>query len=179
MAPNKTFRPALALQIEAEPSLARPWLQLLSNLSIAPPGSTPERSVKCLLIVRKGSIQHAREVMRARHRNGGLVGYRSAVEANMGAYRRSLMPIGAWLRRERIRRSKAIGRCRGPLRSLMGPMAASRSRANFRLGEGTLARSYVRQAGEIDLAKNTGHAADGVHMAALGGLWHASSVSRG
>ena len=43
-----------------------------------------------------------------------------------------------------------------------------------RLGDGELARSYLRQAGEIDLANNMGNAAGGVHIAALGGLWQAA-----
>ena len=43
-----------------------------------------------------------------------------------------------------------------------------------RLGDGALARSYMRQAGEIDLANNMGNAAGGVHIAALGGLWQAA-----
>lgn len=43
-----------------------------------------------------------------------------------------------------------------------------------RLGDGALARSYMLQSGEIDLANNTGGAAGGVHMAALGGLWQAA-----
>lgn len=43
-----------------------------------------------------------------------------------------------------------------------------------RLGKGALARSYMRQAGEIDLANNMGNAAGGVHIAALGGLWQAA-----
>ena len=43
-----------------------------------------------------------------------------------------------------------------------------------RLGKGALARSYMKQAGEIDLADNMGNAAGGVHIAALGGLWQAA-----
>jgi trehalose/maltose hydrolase-like predicted phosphorylase len=43
-----------------------------------------------------------------------------------------------------------------------------------RLGHVALAQSYMRQAGEIDLANNMGNAAGGVHIAALGGLWQAA-----
>jgi trehalose/maltose hydrolase-like predicted phosphorylase len=43
-----------------------------------------------------------------------------------------------------------------------------------RLGDGALARRYMQQAGDIDLANNTGNAQGGVHMAALGGLWQAA-----
>jgi kojibiose phosphorylase len=43
-----------------------------------------------------------------------------------------------------------------------------------RLGDGALARNYLHQAAEIDLANNMGNAAGGVHIAALGGLWQAA-----
>jgi trehalose/maltose hydrolase-like predicted phosphorylase len=43
-----------------------------------------------------------------------------------------------------------------------------------RLGDGALARRYMQQAADIDLANNTGNAEGGVHMAALGGLWQAA-----
>jgi trehalose/maltose hydrolase-like predicted phosphorylase len=43
-----------------------------------------------------------------------------------------------------------------------------------RLGDGALARRYMRQAGDIDLANKAGNSAGGVHMAALGGLWQAA-----
>jgi trehalose/maltose hydrolase-like predicted phosphorylase len=43
-----------------------------------------------------------------------------------------------------------------------------------RLGDGALARSYMQQAGDIDLANKSGNAAGGVHLAALGGLWQAA-----
>jgi kojibiose phosphorylase len=42
-----------------------------------------------------------------------------------------------------------------------------------RLGDARLARRYLQQAWEIDLADNMGNAAGGVHMAALGGIWQA------
>jgi trehalose/maltose hydrolase-like predicted phosphorylase len=43
-----------------------------------------------------------------------------------------------------------------------------------RLGDGALARRYMQQASDIDLADKTGNAAGGVHMAALAGLWQAA-----
>jgi trehalose/maltose hydrolase-like predicted phosphorylase len=43
-----------------------------------------------------------------------------------------------------------------------------------RLGDGALARRYMQQASDIDLANKTGNAAGGVHMAALAGLWQAA-----
>jgi trehalose/maltose hydrolase-like predicted phosphorylase len=43
-----------------------------------------------------------------------------------------------------------------------------------RLGDGALARRYMQQASDIDLANNAGTVAGGVHMAALGGLWQAA-----
>jgi kojibiose phosphorylase len=43
-----------------------------------------------------------------------------------------------------------------------------------RLGEVGRAAEYFREAAEIDLAAHTGHAAGGVHMATLGGLWQAA-----
>src|SRR5262249_6044586 len=42
-----------------------------------------------------------------------------------------------------------------------------------RLGDGALARRYMQQASDIDLANDAGTVAGGVHMAALGGLWQA------
>jgi trehalose/maltose hydrolase-like predicted phosphorylase len=126
-------------------------------------------------------------------------GYFELEELDLAAHRNSLMPIELWLRGERIRRSKVIKQADVvALCALLWdewPLAVHE--ANFRyyeprtahgsslspalhalvaarLGDGTLARSYLRQAGEIDLAKNTGHAASGVHMAALGGLWQAA-----
>lgn len=43
-----------------------------------------------------------------------------------------------------------------------------------RLGQVRLAEQYFRQAAAIDLDDTMGNAADGVHMAALGGLWQAA-----
>jgi trehalose/maltose hydrolase-like predicted phosphorylase len=43
-----------------------------------------------------------------------------------------------------------------------------------RLGDGALARRYMQQASDIDLADKMGNAAGGVHMAALAGLWQAA-----
>jgi kojibiose phosphorylase len=43
-----------------------------------------------------------------------------------------------------------------------------------RLQEEVLARAYLEQASEIDLANTLGNAAGGVHAAALGGLWQAT-----
>jgi trehalose/maltose hydrolase-like predicted phosphorylase len=43
-----------------------------------------------------------------------------------------------------------------------------------RLGDGALARRYMQQASDIDLANKTGNTAGGVHMAALAGLWQAA-----
>jgi trehalose/maltose hydrolase-like predicted phosphorylase len=43
-----------------------------------------------------------------------------------------------------------------------------------RLGDGALARHYMQQASDIDLADKRGSAAGGVHMAALAGLWQAA-----
>jgi trehalose/maltose hydrolase-like predicted phosphorylase len=42
-----------------------------------------------------------------------------------------------------------------------------------RLGKMDLAQRYLKQAAEIDLGNNMGNAADGVHAAAIGGLWQA------
>jgi trehalose/maltose hydrolase-like predicted phosphorylase len=126
-------------------------------------------------------------------------GYFELEEVDLASHRNSLMPIEVWLGWERTRRSKAIKQADAvALCALLWdewPLAVHE--ANFRyyeprtvhgsslspalhalvaarLGDGTLARSYLLQAGEIDLAKNTGHAASGVHMAALGGLWQAA-----
>jgi trehalose/maltose hydrolase-like predicted phosphorylase len=126
-------------------------------------------------------------------------GYFELEEVDLAAHRNNQMPIEVWLGWERTRRSKAIKQADAvALCALLWdewPLAVHE--ANFRyyeprtahgsslspavhalvaarLGDGTLARSYLRQAGEIDLAKNTGHAASGVHMAALGGLWQAT-----
>jgi trehalose/maltose hydrolase-like predicted phosphorylase len=41
------------------------------------------------------------------------------------------------------------------------------------IGDKKSARSYLKQAAEIDLGNNMGNAAGGVHAAALGGLWQA------
>jgi trehalose/maltose hydrolase-like predicted phosphorylase len=41
------------------------------------------------------------------------------------------------------------------------------------IGDMECARSYLKQAAEIDLGNNMGNAAGGVHAAALGGLWQA------
>lgn len=43
-----------------------------------------------------------------------------------------------------------------------------------RLGDMELARRYFRRTIEVDLANNMGNAAEGVHIAALGGLWQAA-----
>jgi kojibiose phosphorylase len=42
-----------------------------------------------------------------------------------------------------------------------------------RIGDTERAKSYLKQAAEIDLGNNMGNAAAGVHAAALGGLWQA------
>jgi len=126
-------------------------------------------------------------------------GYFELEEVDIAGHRNGLMPIDVWLGPERTRRSKAIKQADvvALCALLWDEWPSSVQQANFRyyeprtahgsslspalhalvaarLGDGALARSYVRQAGEIDLAKNTGHAASGVHMAALGGLWQAA-----
>jgi trehalose/maltose hydrolase-like predicted phosphorylase len=125
-------------------------------------------------------------------------GYGKLEEVDTAGHRGELMPIDVWLGRERTRRSKVIKQADvvALCALLWDQWPRAIHEANFRyyeprtahgsslspafhalvaarLGDGALALSYVRQAGEIDLAKNTGHAASGVHMAALGGLWQA------
>jgi trehalose/maltose hydrolase-like predicted phosphorylase len=126
-------------------------------------------------------------------------GYFGLEDVNVIEHRSCAMPIDVCLGRERIRQSKAIKQADvvALCALLWDEWPATIHRANFnyyeprtahgsslspalhalvaaRLGYGALARSYVRQAGEIDLANNMGNAAGGVHIAALGGLWQAA-----
>jgi trehalose/maltose hydrolase-like predicted phosphorylase len=126
-------------------------------------------------------------------------GYFGLEEVNVIEHRKCATPIDICLGRERTRQSKAIKQ--GDVLALSAllwdewPRAVHEANFNYyeprtahgsslspalhalvaaRLGDGALARSYMRQAGEIDLANNMGNAAGGVHMAALGGLWQAA-----
>ena len=128
-----------------------------------------------------------------------FAGYFGLDDVDVAAHRRCAMPIDACLGPERTRRSQAIKQADVVALSTLlwdeSPRAVHE--ANFRyyeprtahgsslspaphalvaarLGQDALARSYFRQAGEIDLADNMGNAAGGVHMAALGGLWQAA-----
>jgi len=128
-----------------------------------------------------------------------FAGYFGLEEVDVAAHRRCAMPIDACLGPERTRRSKAIKQADVVALStlLWDEWPRAVHEANFRyyesrtahgsslspaphalvaarLGEGALARTYFRQAGEIDLADNMGNAAGGVHMGALGGLWQAA-----
>jgi trehalose/maltose hydrolase-like predicted phosphorylase len=125
-------------------------------------------------------------------------GYGKLEEVDTAGHRGELMPIDVWLGREGTRRSKVIKQAdvvalcallwdqwpraihevnfryyepRTAHGSSLSP--AFHALVAARLGDEALALSYVRQAAEIDLANNTGHAASGVHMAALSGLWQA------
>ena len=126
-------------------------------------------------------------------------GYFGLEEVDVIAHRSCATPIDVCLGRERTRQSKAIKQADVvALCALLWdewPRAVHEANFNYyeprtahgsslspalhalvaaRLGDGALARSYVRQAGEIDLANNMGNAAGGVHIAALGGLWQAA-----
>ena len=126
-------------------------------------------------------------------------GYFGLEEVNVIEHRSHATPIDVCLGRERTRRSKAIKQADVVALSALlwneWPRAIHEANFNYyeprtahgsslspalhalvaaRLGYGALARSYVRQAAEIDLANNMGNAAGGVHIAALGGLWQAA-----
>jgi kojibiose phosphorylase len=125
-------------------------------------------------------------------------GYFSLEEVDVLWHRSCSMPIDVCLGPEWTRRSKAIKQADVVALSalLWDEWPRAVHEANFkyyeprtahgsslspalyalvaaRLGDGALARSYLRQAGEIDLANYMGNAAGGVHMGALGGLWQA------
>jgi len=137
------------------------------------------------------------------HPDSGLFeqfeGYFGLEEVDVISHRSCAMPIDVCLGPERIRQSKAIKQADVvALCALLWdewPRAVHEANFNYyeprtahgsslspalhalvaaRLGDGALARSYLRQAGEIDLANNMGNAAGGVHIAALGGLWQAA-----
>jgi kojibiose phosphorylase len=126
-------------------------------------------------------------------------GYFGLEEVNVIEHGGCPMPIDVCLGREQTRQSKAIKQADVvALCALLWdewPRAVHEANFNYyeprtahgsslspalhalvaaRLGDGALARSYMRQAGEIDLANNMGNAAGGVHIAALGGLWQAA-----
>jgi trehalose/maltose hydrolase-like predicted phosphorylase len=125
-------------------------------------------------------------------------GYFGLEEIDVIEHRSSVTPIDVYLGRERTRQSKAIKQADVVALSALlwdeWPRAVHEANFNYyeprtahgsslspalhalvaaRLSEGALARSYMWQAGEIDLANNMGNAAGGVHIAALGGLWQA------
>ena len=126
-------------------------------------------------------------------------GYFGLDEVNVIEHRSCATPIDVCLGRERTRQSKAIKQADVvALCALLWdewPRAVHEANFNYyeprtahgsslspalhalvaaRLGDEALARSYMQQAGEIDLANNMGNAAGGVHIAALGGLWQAA-----
>lgn len=126
-------------------------------------------------------------------------GYFGLEEVNVIEHRSHATPIDVCLGRERTRQSKAIKQADVVALSalLWDEWPRSVHEANFnyydprtahgsslspafhalvaaRLGDGELARNYLHQAAEIDLANNMGNAAGGVHIAALGGLWQAA-----
>jgi len=126
-------------------------------------------------------------------------GYFGLEEVDVISHRSCAMPIDVCLGPERTRQSKAIKQADvvALCALLWDEWRRAVHEANFnyyeprtshgsslspalhalvaaRLGDGALARSYLRQAGEIDLANNMGNAAGGVHIAALGGLWQAA-----
>jgi kojibiose phosphorylase len=128
-----------------------------------------------------------------------FAGYFALEEVDVAAHRRCAMPIDVCLGPERMRRSKPIKQADVVMLSalLWDEWPRAVHEVNFRyyeprtahgsslspaihalvaarLGEDAVARRYVRQAGEIDLADTMGNAAGGVHMAALGGLWQAA-----
>jgi kojibiose phosphorylase len=125
-------------------------------------------------------------------------GYFALEEVDVISHRSCAMPIDICLGPERTRQSKAIKQADVvALCALLWdewPRAVHEANFNYyeprtahgsslspalhalvaaRLGDGALAQTYLRQAGEIDLADNMGNAAGGVHIAALGGLWQA------
>jgi trehalose/maltose hydrolase-like predicted phosphorylase len=125
-------------------------------------------------------------------------GYSKLKEVDTAGHRGELIAIDVWLGREGVRRSKVIKQADVVALSalLWDQWPRAIHEANFRyyeprtahgsslspafhalvaarLDDGALALGYLRQAAEIDLANNTGHAASGVHMAALSGLWQA------
>jgi kojibiose phosphorylase len=126
-------------------------------------------------------------------------GYFGLEEADVIKHRNCATPIDVCFGRERTRQSKAIKQADVVALSALlwdeWPRAVHEANFNYyeprtahgsslspalhalvaaRLGHGAIARSYIRQAGEIDLANNMGNAAGGVHIAALGGLWQAA-----
>jgi trehalose/maltose hydrolase-like predicted phosphorylase len=126
-------------------------------------------------------------------------GYFGLEEVDVIEHRSCATPIDVCLGRERIRRSQAIKQADVVALSALlwdeWPRAVHEANFDYyeprtahgsslspalhalvaaRLGDGALARSYLQQAGEIDLANNMGNAAGGVHIAALGGLWQAA-----
>lgn len=126
-------------------------------------------------------------------------GYFDLEDVNVMQHRKCATPIDVCLGREPTRRSKAVKQADVVALSALlwdeWPRATHEANFNYyeprtaqgsslspalhalvaaRLGDGALARSYLQQAGEIDLANNMGNAAGGVHIAALGGLWQAA-----
>lgn len=126
-------------------------------------------------------------------------GFFGLEEVDVIKHRSHATPIDVCLGREATRRSKAIKQADVvALCALLWdewPRAVHEANFNYydprtahgsslspahyalvaaRLGKVALAQSYMRQAGEIDLANNMGNAAGGVHIAALGGLWQAA-----
>jgi trehalose/maltose hydrolase-like predicted phosphorylase len=166
------------------------WARLSTRLNLAHDEPAAWRRIAALLVT-------------GFHPDSGLFeqfeGYWALEEVDIVSHRDGQVPIDVWLGPERTHGSKAIKQADVvALCALLWeqwPLAVNE--ANFRyyeprtahssslspalhalvaarLGDGALARKYIRQAGEIDLAKNTGHAAGGVHMAAFGGLWLAA-----
>jgi len=126
-------------------------------------------------------------------------GYFGLEEVDVIKHRDHATPIDVCLGREQTRQSKAIKQADVVALSALlwdeWPRAIHEANFNYydlrtahgsslspahyalvaaRLGNVALAQSYMRQAGEIDLANNMGNAAGGVHIAALGGLWQAA-----
>ena len=137
------------------------------------------------------------------HSDSGLFeqfeGYFDLEEVNVIEHRNCPTAIDICLGRERTRQSKAIKQADVVALSALlwdeWPRAVHEANFNYyeprtahgsslspafhalvaaRLGDVELARNYMQQAGEIDLANNMGNAAGGVHMGALGGLWQAA-----
>jgi kojibiose phosphorylase len=128
-----------------------------------------------------------------------FTGFFDLEDLDLETYRARTVPIDLVLGRERTQRTKVVKQADVVALSalLWDRFPEAVHEANFRyyeprtahgsslspafhalvsarLGDVELAAQYFREAAAIDLATDTGHAAGGVHMATLGGLWQAT-----
>jgi kojibiose phosphorylase len=126
-------------------------------------------------------------------------GFFGLEDLDLEAYRERTVPIDLVLGRERTQRTKVVKQADVVALSalLWDRFPAAVHDANFRyyeprtahgsslspafhalvsarLGDIDLAAQYFHEAAALDLARDTGRAAGGVHMATLGGLWQAT-----